>query len=78
VTTALRRKQNFETGTIHPDVKIILCHIDPPKSVREYAMTKLGETIYSVPGPRHASIEITFVLQLKDQDKCLLKVCLKA
>jgi hypothetical protein len=51
----------MSTETMRPDVKIILRHIDPPESAREYAMTKLGEIIYSVPGLRYASIEITYL-----------------
>lgn len=50
----------MSTGTMRPDVKIILRHIDPPEAAREYVRAKLGETIYAVPALRYASIEITY------------------
>ncbi len=68
----------MSTGTMRPDVKIILRHIDPPESAREYAMTKLGETIYSVPGLRSASIEITYEATAAEEQRYVVQVTLAA
>ena len=68
----------MSTETMPPDVKIILRHIDPPESAREYAMTKLGETIYSVPGLRYASIEITYEATAAEEQCYVVQVTLAA
>jgi putative sigma-54 modulation protein len=64
----------MSTETMPPDVKIILRNIDPPESAREYAMTKLGDTIYSVPGLRHASIEIIYEPTAAEEQRYVVQV----
>ena len=68
----------MSTETMRPDVKIILRHIDPPESAREYAMTKLGDLIYSVPGLRSASIEITYEATAAEEQCYVVQVTLAA
>jgi putative sigma-54 modulation protein len=68
----------MSTGTMRPDVKIILRHVDPPESVREYAMIKLGETIYSVPGLRSVSVEITYEATAAEEQRYVVQVTLAA
>ena len=68
----------MSTETMRPDVKIILRHVDPPEAAREYAMTKLGETIYAVPGLRYASIEITYEATVAEEQRYVVQVTLAA
>jgi putative sigma-54 modulation protein len=68
----------MSTRTTRPDIKIILRHIDPPESAREYALAKLGDPIYSVPGLRYASIEITYEATAAQEQRYVVQVTLAA
>jgi putative sigma-54 modulation protein len=68
----------MSTGTMRPDVKIILRHIDPPEAAREYALAKLGDPIYAVPALRYASIEITYEATAAEEQRYVVQVTLAA
>jgi putative sigma-54 modulation protein len=66
------------TDATPAEIRVILRHIDPPETAREYALSKLSDDIYSVPNLRDAAVEITYEGTAAIEHRYVMKVTLEA